>query len=294
MLPISKIPVATCLFFIALLSPVSIMAADAPAARPLGIISDIDDTIRYAHIGSAELVPLALVRNLAFPGMNVLLSSLSGNGPMVFASGSPDNLVDRVNFFLTNNAFPSGKLLMRSSLFDEIYTFKTNAIGEVLKMDAAPVYVALGDDTEKDPLVYRDLSQQFPGRIIATYIHAINGFEERDGQLPFYTALDVALHEYAAGRLRDFQVSAVARELLRHRNRLALIIPPFGRCPQQNWLSKIKDRHQLDAKLSPETNAQIAEVQQLLAAHCDTRAAGAKQPPLEEIQTTPEKANSAQ
>ncbi|MBQ1427514.1 MAG: DUF2183 domain-containing protein, partial [Aeriscardovia sp.] len=88
----------------------------------IGVISDIDDTILVTDVPD----PLQAVYNMLFldPSKrravsemaqfyNALSQELGGNAPFFYLSTSPWNVEPMLRYFLTNNNFPRGPLLLR-------------------------------------------------------------------------------------------------------------------------------------------------------------------------------------
>jgi hypothetical protein len=212
----------------------------AHAENNLRILSDIDDTVRISHVGSPGSIARALFSNRAFAGMATLYTRLlktSEGTNLYFASGTPDILSWRVRVFLNTNQFPSSEMYLQNTLrLGDVYRFKMDVLGKLMADLKNATYLALGDDTEADPLVYRDLDKNFSGQILHTYIHIIKDDKEiPKGQSVFYSAFDIALNEVKEGRLSVEDATEVGSEVLMTDD-YEKIIPEFAVCPSEDWL----------------------------------------------------------
>jgi hypothetical protein len=217
------------------------VAADEPKLR---ILSDVDDTIRITHTGSAGAIGRVIV-NRDFVGMASLYRALAAHEKMenpqaIFVSGSPSILRTNIAAFLSTNGFPPYELYLRSTRLplEEIYSYKIGVVNQVLARDSDVLYLAFGDDTERDQEVYRDIAASNADRILATYIHKVKGRADLAGQNPYYTAVDIALKERAAGRLSLEQLRELIIEVMSSQD-YERIIPEFAVCPEKDWLARI-------------------------------------------------------
>jgi phosphatidate phosphatase APP1 len=157
--------------------------------RPGGraIISDIDDTLTDTGVThKLQLVANTVLRSTwelrTFAGAPQAVAELAGpdgrggsRRPVVYLSGSPWGLLDRIAFFFQRAGFPRGSMVLRRYSQEPIdaYKFKHPHLLEIV--DALPdrQFILLGDSGEKDPEVYRTLMQERPGRVAAVYIHLV-------------------------------------------------------------------------------------------------------------------------
>ena len=168
-----------------------------PVAAPLytvgrkekiGVISDIDDTILVTDVPD----PLQAVYNMLFldPSKRravtemaefyrVLSEELGGQAPFFYLSTSPWNVEPMLRYFLTNNGFPPGPLLLRD--FDpRPKTFIPNGVEHKLEfcrqlMDDFPHmrFILIGDNGQKDPFTYARIARENLDRIIAIGIRQL-------------------------------------------------------------------------------------------------------------------------
>lgn len=173
-----------------------------PPDAEYGIISDIDDTIvqtgatSLLAMGRATFLNNAKTR-LPFAGVaefyNALQLGRNGkrNNPFFYVSSSPWNLYDLLKDFLDLNDIPAGPLLLRDFGLDT--ETKDGHMGHKLKeirqiVQAYPLlqFVLIGDSGQDDPLIYREVVKEFPGRILAIYIRDVQLKERK------VLALDIA------------------------------------------------------------------------------------------------------
>lgn len=154
----------------------------------IGVISDIDDTILVTDVPD----PLQAVYNMLFldPSKrravsemaqfyNALSQELGGHAPFFYLSTSPWNVEPMLRYFLTNNNFPRGPLLLRD--FDpRPKTFIPNGVEHKLEfcrqlMDDFPHmrFILVGDNGQKDPFTYAQIARENLDRIIAIGIRQL-------------------------------------------------------------------------------------------------------------------------
>jgi len=166
-----------------------------PSTARYGVISDIDDTILETHASSLLRSALVtLLENAAtrtpFAGVAALYEALqagaNGNGrnPIFYISSSPWNLYDFLVEFMQINGIPAGPVFLR----DYGLSTLTSALSHQAKLkpmhwvlDTYPElsFVLMGDSGQRDPELYSQLLQDYPGRIKAIYIRDVSD-DKRD------------------------------------------------------------------------------------------------------------------
>jgi len=167
-----------------------------PSARArFGIISDIDDTVVASNVGNKlRMVLTAILSNAhtrkPFEGVAGLYRALqqgasgSEDNPVFYVSNSPWNLYTPLLEFFKLQEIPVGPLLLRD--FDPRLLFSKNAENHKKRniqmiFDAFPhlPFVLIGDSSERDPEIYRDVVKEYPARIRAIYIRSIDKHPSR-------------------------------------------------------------------------------------------------------------------
>ena len=97
------------------------------------------------------------------------LTGMSTSPAFALVSGSPVQYVPRIATFLTRNAFPSFGMYLRDLGPGTLSNYKQPAIRRLMSQFPQPV-VLVGDSGEKDPEVYEQIREEFPGRVKAIYI----------------------------------------------------------------------------------------------------------------------------
>jgi phosphatidate phosphatase APP1 len=158
------------------------------AAR-FGIISDIDDTIlesgvqRVGRMIHRTMTGSALTRT-PFVGAAELYRDLAGEvNPVFYVSSSPWNLHAFLIAFLRHRSFPLGPVLLRDLLGSAAGREQKDArVREVLEANPHLPFVLVGDSGERDPQIYADAVQAWPGRILAVYIREVR-LDPGDGRV---------------------------------------------------------------------------------------------------------------
>lgn len=180
-----------------------------------GVVSDIDDTI--LHTGVASKFKWRAVFNTFF--IHVLSrKALEGTAdfyrqlqkgklknncnPIFYVSNSPWNLYKYLDFFLHNNNFPKGAILLRDlrHLFDKTLkpkiSHKHHEIQNILNTYPKLSFILIGDCGEHDPDIYLDIVAKNQNRISAIYLRSVKNKRKmlRVKQLfQNYTEVDVLL-----------------------------------------------------------------------------------------------------
>lgn len=168
-----------------------------PPGRTFGVISDVDDTV--IKTGAANF--MAMLRTtmfgnartrLPFEGVAAFYEALqrgaSGaeNNPIFYVSSSPWNLYDFLIHFMDVNGIPAGPLFLRDLGLDETKFIQTShrdhklgCIERLLQAYPDLPFLLIGDSGQKDPEIYRQAMQDFPGRIEAVYIRDVTAEARR-------------------------------------------------------------------------------------------------------------------
>ena len=172
-----------------------------PASAQFGVISDIDDTILMSNVAH----PIVLARNtflenahtrLPFEGVAKLYQALrrgadgSHFNPIFYVSSSAWNIYDVLRDFFVVREIPTGALFLSEYNLDEnTFIFqnrrehKIGAIETVMNTYPHLKFILIGDSSEKDPLIYHEITQRDPQRIQAIYIRTATLSRKRDARL---------------------------------------------------------------------------------------------------------------
>jgi phosphatidate phosphatase APP1 len=94
-------------------------------------------------------------------------------------SHSPWNLYRYLEFFLKQNGFPKGPILLRS--FKDIFKKKSGEqpqkhteIINILKTYPNLGFILIGDSAEYDADIYLEIAKEFPSQVIAIYLRSVS------------------------------------------------------------------------------------------------------------------------
>jgi phosphatidate phosphatase APP1 len=145
-------------------------------STPFLVISDFDDTLAISQVTKrAKLLENALFKDsdsqAVVPGMAAFYGCLKAPTAPAFAlvSGSPVQFGLRVNDFLGRHGFPAFGVYLRDLGPSTLSNYKQPIIRRLLRQFPQPV-VLVGDSGEKDPEIYAQIRDEFPGRVKAIYI----------------------------------------------------------------------------------------------------------------------------
>ncbi len=161
-----------------------------PPDAEYGIISDIDDTIvKTTATNLLAMSRTTFLNNaktrLPFAGVAEFYKALQlgrngkRNNPFFYVSSSPWNLYDLLKDFLDLNSIPAGPLLLRDfgsnkkPQGDAHMSHKFKEICQIFEAYPHLHFVLVGDSGQEDPKIYREVTEQYPGRVLAVYIRDV-------------------------------------------------------------------------------------------------------------------------
>ena len=162
-----------------------------------GIISDIDDTVIQSRVSNfldaARTVMLGNAHTrLPFPGVaafyQALCNGASGDerNPVFYVSSSPWNIYDVITEFMDLRKVPRGPVLLRDwdISFGALsstrhFDHKGAFIRTIMQLYPDLPFILLGDTSQHDPEIYRQIVQEFPGRVRAIYIRDVTRSADR-------------------------------------------------------------------------------------------------------------------
>ncbi|MBX3019335.1 MAG: DUF2183 domain-containing protein [Bdellovibrionaceae bacterium] len=188
------------------------------------VVSDIDDTLKISNVRSlVGKVQNAPRTDLVFAGMPEIFQALHERGDVefVYLSNAPTWLMTEAHqTFLRENAFPFGRTFLRP-FGSGATTFKREVIDRLFAEEPSDTeWILIGDNGERDPLVFWDVQQAYPARKVLAYVHAIypDNVELQGYSFnlrPYGSSYDLAAEWVAAGILSPEQVEGVEAVVLR-------------------------------------------------------------------------------
>ena len=181
----------------------AVPAASTPAGllvvdprNPVGIISDIDDTILVTGVlRKSTMLKNSLTvspeHREAVPGMAELYRRLVQKNPapeataIFYLSASPRQLTDSVRRFLVAGGFPRGVLQLRGTsaesgdVVKNHEAYKLRHLETILAAFPGLRFQFFGDDAERDPEIYAEIRERHPAQVEGIWIHRINPDKKR-------------------------------------------------------------------------------------------------------------------
>lgn len=171
--------------------------------HPIGIISDIDDTVIVSHATYVgKKLWLSVSKNAyprrPFPGVSDFYTLLTHKGqhPIFYVSSSDWNFFDLIQNFLQYRNIPNGPILLKDPHVNlrNIWqsgggnpNHKLEKISLLLALFSNIKFILIGDSGQNDPELYTEVIEKFPERIKAVYIRRIKKVdEERENLLNHY------------------------------------------------------------------------------------------------------------
>lgn len=139
------------------------------------VVSDIDDTIKLSHVlKTRSAIVRARDANSWFLGMNSLYQLINNDNPSIhfaYISAAPEFALEGIHKqLLQNGQFPLGDYIARTDFVSSL-NHKLNAIRELLNSRKPRKVIFIGDNGEKDPVVYNQISQEFKDQGIQFYTY---------------------------------------------------------------------------------------------------------------------------
>jgi len=162
-----------------------------PGSARFGVISDIDDTVIQSRVSNflqaARTVMLGNARTrLPFPGVaefyRALRDGAAGDekNPIYYVSSSPWNIFDVIAEFMELQKIPRGPLLLRDwdlgwgmLAASRHVEHKAALIRNIMQLHPGMQYILIGDSSQHDPEIYRQIVGEFPNRVKAIYIRDV-------------------------------------------------------------------------------------------------------------------------
>lgn len=166
-----------------------------------GVISDIDDTIvRTNATQLLRMIRLTLFNNahtrVPFEGVAAFYRALQqgrgghGENPIFYLSSSPWNFYDLLEHFMEVHDLPDGPIILRDFGLEEDRLFKSShrahkvtEIKNLMHLYERLPFILIGDSGQHDPEIYREVVEQFPGRVLAIYIREVTASAPRRAAL---------------------------------------------------------------------------------------------------------------
>ena len=168
------------------------------ADATFGVISDLDDTVIQSRVANfLQAVRTIMLGNartrLPFAGVAAFYRALERGAdgkecnPIFYVSSSPWNIHDVITEFLSLQSIPDGPVMLRdwdielSALASSrLKQHKEPLIKEILDTYPSLPFILIGDTSQRDPEIYREIVRLYPGsRILAIYIRNVDPNPER-------------------------------------------------------------------------------------------------------------------
>lgn len=176
---------------------ISIRTGDEDAETPVivvdpsstfGVISDVDDTILQTalpkpFVAAWNTFVVDEQARAATPGMPVLLQrliNLHPGAPIIYLSTGAWNAAPALTRFLARNLYPKGPLLLtdwgptHDRFFRSGKEHKRRELRRLIKEFPQVKWVLIGDDGQKDEMLYHEFSTQHPDHVAAVAIRQLS------------------------------------------------------------------------------------------------------------------------
>lgn len=196
----------------------------------IAIVSDLDDTIKITEAGGD---PTDIIGEDVFTGIPEFFEGAKEYATSLhIVSASPLFLRSKIKKLLKNKSIEYNSLTLRRNVFEDKFTYKVRAIKKILD-ETNDDAILIGDDLGKDPEVFSEIKRQFGNRVLATYVHKVNGRPFESGvSFSYWTTFDLVLREFEAYRMDPSVVETISSLLLSAKD-MELIFPRKAECPSE-------------------------------------------------------------
>lgn len=166
----------------------------------IGIISDFDDTVIVSNVTNKfKLAINTIFKNYKqrkiVPTMLKLFNKILAQNPpsspstLFFITGSPQQLFDLIENFLTYHNFPKHVLILKKTHGDnkdpltDQFVYKTQKIEILIRLYPNMQWIMFGDSGEKDREVYSAIAKKYPSKVKAFYIRDV-----KTGKIDYFKA----------------------------------------------------------------------------------------------------------
>lgn len=249
---------------------------NAQAAGPI-VISDIDDTVKLAHIPSKlGTLTRGLDVESRFLGMAELYQLIQFEQPeakFFYVSKAPEVIMKDVHReFLSIGGFPEGTYKGFANKTPRSI-HKVSVIREVIEQEQPEHLILIGDNGEQDSQVYQQIRREFPDlryTILIRQLYSLSPLDNdqqgnriEEGQYPFMTPIDASLilrqESVLSTQSTSILIQWLAPSLLKEapfQKRGVLAFPSFIDCSDFQWpeldLSFLQDSKTLNLILQVE------------------------------------------
>lgn len=200
----------------------------------LSVITDLDDTLKVTNVlDFEEAARNAIFSKKAFFQMPEVLEAMNDYSHNLYIlSASPSFLKIKIEGFIEHNNLQVHELILRD-LFRQrdSRVYKLNAMKNIMFLNPSEEFILIGDDTQYDPEVYAEIKKLFPRRVKAIYIRKVTNQQLPSVVKGFYSAFELAIYEYQAGRMDSSEVLKIGGNHALARD-ITSIIPLFAFCPK--------------------------------------------------------------
>ncbi len=222
------------------------------------VISDIDDTIKLSHILSkGGAVARAVDSDSWFYGINYLYQVLLQNNPsakIAYLSAAPEVILESTHTkLLAKGNFPKGFYIARTQ-FISGKDHKLKAIRNLLNKYKPRKAILIGDNGERDSIVYNQITKEYKKQNIEFYTYIRFAYSKKNqkyahklnpiypGQFLFVTPIEMAIELYKQKNLTQQTVQNLTEQLIdpilyeaTDLRRGVLAFPEFVDCRGFKW-----------------------------------------------------------
>lgn len=209
-------------------------------ASALTVVSDYDDTIKISNSNeTVDSVRRSMFSREVFYGAREYFHLVEAQGVRWWVlSGAPKMAMSSVRKTLAKHSMhPSEIVLRKYPNGPDVFEHKVKVLRNFLYRAAGEQLVLIGDDQQKDPEAYLQIAREFPGRVLAIYIHRVQNrpVESRPGDSIdfFWTWQELVWKEFVRARIPAQDLLKYEAIWERAEIKRAEVFPGFAACPTE-------------------------------------------------------------
>lgn len=219
------------------------------------LVSDIDDTLKPVHVlDKTEALQWGFKSGSRFAGMTHLYNLIKRDNPdiqFVYLSNAPSWLMTYTHSkFLEKGQFPKGQYINRTEHSSENHKLFT--LRELIKKTAPRKVILVGDNGERDVLIYDKIVQEFANKGIEfhQFIRVLYNTKDREdqgvvlkrGQVPFVSPIEISLELEKSSLMSlnsvNWLVTSIIPAFVEQRGEIEegeIAFPKFVKCNDMVW-----------------------------------------------------------
>ena len=202
----------------------------------VSLISGVDETVKRTRGEGVRGFYNSFLTQKTFVGVDSLFEEM---GPYLnksyFVSDTYNFLEFNVDSLVeTFNMGPKEVFTRPPLRFNSAFAFKYQTIKRIIQSEKDEKFILVGNNEDVDQDVYLQIKAEFPEKVLDIYLHVVkeDGQEFAPGVIPYLTAFDIAVNEFAQGRMKKEKVIKIGKKIFKEK-KFHKVFPLYAYCPRE-------------------------------------------------------------